>query len=262
MNPAEKLKNIPANKSLAGITGGIDLPQPIRDLRLTVLPIAPFANYFLSLYNSLVNALYPGNVNLIDEVCTPEEWITVCSYLLQARIDTVYDTVLGIRTPGSYRVPQNYFVPNALAIVINSIGRIIVRQGELILVPAAEDRPAREAEHLHMLINVDIMARFRYLILACEARGYIGISTLSQEIEGTGYWHVGVLTPNLQQADGNTEVVRIKSIYAEVTKSDQALAAIVQPGLTGLTPVDLSYEWHSDTIRGVASMREFFNLHA
>lgn len=238
-------------------------PFLIADTQFVVVDTAAI-NWFGTIWDTLISAIYPDGNFVIENVITRDNFILVCHYLTKARIDHDYATVSGRRAGARIPIPREYEVPKCLADIINGIGAVTISSGAFMVFPQSEAAPADHAVALGTIVTHAMLNLFSRLVKACTARNLIRAGFISSVPEGTAWWILSARQPaNIAAIANDADIVVVVATFKEWSPADEIFCSIVQRQNTGLFPDLLTgINWSMDTIRGISGLRNTFNLDA
>lgn len=249
-----------SDKRIANIGAHLSTPYPIVDDIFLVVDTAKMETFFKYVWTAIVNCIYPDSRFTTSGLISQANFVLVCRYLFKARIDQVYSSVSGRRPVQRIALSKDYLVPRCLSDLANGIGTFSAQGGALNFIPTPENDPNDQTQRLTSLVSQDIQNAFSRLVKAAERRGFITLHPIGNISAGTAWWLLSVRNSSdhsIIATDSNN--VWISSTFKEWTPADAIMAAVVQRQYDGLVEnVEVASKWTTDSITGIASVRETF----
>lgn len=246
---------------LAMLANRFSSPFPIALTAYITVDTENMVPYFKSMWDSLIEAIYPDQNYVSANFISADNFALVYRYLTKARVDHVYASASGCRTPT--HIPMYYKIPKSLADLINGIGVVTIQAGAFTVIPQPEKEAEDATKHVISSVSHDTLSSFAFLVEAAYIRGFIRTSLISSVPEGTAWWLLtarseGDPTTIAENADSSM----VFGSFKEWTPADGILCAIVQNKFDGAINNVNGLLWGFDTVRGISGLRRSFNLDA
>lgn len=189
-----------------------------------------YRNYFERVYNYIAHNLYPGSST--SKGITQDDFVNVCKLVLKSRVDTVSFQVTGEHTEDRVKSMDGFLVPCAISVVINSIG--LVKREQFEVYPVSEKPSDVHAVRIEDIVTTDILQRFRHFVMFARNAGFINISCIKNNPDGTAFWLLRVVdaTTNIE-AGSQSSLVFVESAF-KMKGNEVAMASVVRNGFNGL----------------------------
>lgn len=201
-----------------------------------------FANeldlWFSLVRESIVTRMFPSGAFNEATIISAENWLHVCRYLFRARIDHVYSTVSGQRPEDRVPLPGAYRVPKSISDVINCYGVKVIGCNSIRVVPRPERPPEDRAHRIASRVNHRILDQFSQFVENASQRGFINVSELSRNVQGTAAWLITTRDFNSIStiATYETKIIQAWASFSEWTPADGLHAIIMCNRFDGLVP--------------------------
>lgn len=239
-------------------------PAPCHDDVYVVVLTANWEQYFISLFNTITELVYPDFDPVVQELITQEHFVLVCRYLMKSRIDLIYGKYSGRRLAYRIPMPNAMLIPNALAIIINGIGIVHVNAGALTVIPQPEPGFEEAGQNLERRVTHAMLSAFARLIKAAANRSLIRTGLLSSIETGTAYWILTARNTNnpAEVAAQGANHCTVYGTFKEWTPSDAVLASLSLNQFNGYFGGLTNTYWVTDPSRAISGMRVTFNADA
>lgn len=239
-------------------------PAPRHDTYPVPIRVADYQPWLISLYQSITNALYSGYPLPLD-IITENNFTIVGMILIAEKLLLIDAHTTNARQAFRPRYLNRLYMPLSLVHVLNGLGLHMVKNSAYQIYPQPDDTVNLAYYNAAWIENFDgaLATEFSKLInnaaiKQCCFAGYAGTSPF-----GDASWCLSAFDPaNNALAAGNSNVIVVRSIFAEAKEQDVIIAALVQNGFNGNlidANVEMTFEWK--TYAGIPGMREYFNTH-